>query len=454
MSASVVNESTPGGYDRSGGVGTSSPASGVGGAVESPVGARLRLAARELGNILHPSRLVAQAVCLPVPEVADLCVLVLPEADGTVRWTAAFTAPDDPGRGVVTAEGVWDGSVVLGATWLGDILDGARTVVEPGPGDLVERLVADTVGAEGLPGALCAFAVPGLSQVVGALVMYRASGSFTTDTEALTEYAERTGTALGSARMYQYQARTASTLKAALVPEPLPVIGHASLGASFRSAVEAERIGGDFYQVNEVERGFDFSFGDVCGKGNDAALLTGMIRHSLAALRLVEPDPQRLLELLNVLLLRTDPEKFSTMLLGTGTPLPGGGLRIRMAGGGHPPPLVVGLDGSVREVAVGGLFVGALEEAAFRTVEFTMEPGETMVIYSDGVTEARNPLLGGQMLGEGRLARLLSECAGMPAPAVSDRLAQVVGDWLDGGEHDDITILAVQAVPAAEGGTG
>ncbi|WP_152447982.1 PP2C family protein-serine/threonine phosphatase [Nocardiopsis alkaliphila] len=453
MSASIISESAP--WERGGSKeeGSLRPTSGTNGSGRSSVEARLRHAAREVGNILQPERLVEQAVCSPVPEVADLCLLFLPEEGGAVRWTGAFTAEGDLRR-IVTTEGVWPASTALDVNWLGELLDGARTVVEPKPDDPVEGLVTSMVGEGALPGALRAFAVPGLPRVAGALVVHRTSGSFATDIEALTEYAERVGTALSSARMYQYQARTAATLKAALVPEPLPVIEHALLGASFRSAVEAERIGGDFYQVNEVEEGFDFSFGDVCGKGNDAALLTGMIRQSLAALRLVEQDPQRLLELLNVLLLRTDPEKFSTMLLGTGLPLPGGGLRIRMAGGGHMPPLVVGVDGSVREVVVGGLFVGALEEAVFRTVEFTLEPGEVMVAYSDGVTEARNPLFGGQMLGEQRLSRLLGECGSMPAPAICDRIAQVVDDWLDGGEHDDITILAIQARPAGEGGTG
>ncbi|WP_047871604.1 PP2C family protein-serine/threonine phosphatase [Nocardiopsis sp. RV163] len=425
------------------------------GAVPAPSAvAKLRHAARELGNILHPVRLVEQAVRFPVPEAAQTCALFLAQPDGSVRWTAAFTS-ESGRRRVGTGEGVWGRGTVDGAAWLNEVVDGARTVAEPTPGDPVEKLLLELAGYDGARGALCAVAVPGLSGTAGALLFHRARGYFdAADTEALTEYAERVGSALGAAHMYQYQARTASTLKAALVPAPLPGVAHAVLGAAFRSAVEAERIGGDFYQVNELEEGFDFSFGDVCGKGNDAALLTGMIRQSLEALRLVEQDPRRLLELLNVLLLRTDPEKFSTMLLGLASPLPGGGLRVRAAGGGHPPPLVVGVDGTVREVSIGGLFVGAVEEAVFRETEFTLAPGETMVVFSDGVTEARNPLLGGQMLGEERLARLLSECGGMPAPAVADRIVQVVGDWLDGGEHDDITVLTIQARAARGGPAG
>ncbi|MBR8742988.1 PP2C family protein-serine/threonine phosphatase [Nocardiopsis sp. MG754419] len=403
----------------------------------------LRSAARRLGGLLNPARLIEQIVRLPVPEVADLCVYFDLEAGGgPVPWVHAHEGRDGR-RGVLVGSGAWDRDVVADATWLDDIANGAAESVEPTPGDPVEAFVARPGGA------FRAVAVRGLSDVAGALVFHRADGGFDdTEVDALVDYAERVGTALASAHLYQYQARAASTLKAALVPEPLPDIPHAVLGAAFRSAFEAERIGGDFYEVHEVPGGFDFSFGDVSGKGDEAAVLTGRIRQSLEALRLVEHDPLRLMEHLNLLLLRTDPEKFSTMVLGRVTPLPAGGLRVRAAGGGHPPPLVVGVDGRVREEYIGGIFVGAIEDAPFRDREFDLAPGETLVVYSDGVTEARNPLSGGQMVGEERVHGVLAECAGMPAPVVCERLVQYVDDWLGGEEHDDITVLAVQA-PAA-----
>jgi serine phosphatase RsbU (regulator of sigma subunit) len=409
----------------------------------------LRLAARQFGGLLNPPRLVEQVVRLPVADVADLCAHFDLDGDGThVRWTLSHA---DGGwrRGVRTVTGVWDRVRAADATWLDDLLNGARDGVEPTPGDPVEKLVADHGGSGG---AFYAVAVPGLSGVAGALLFHRSTGGFdAAETDALVDYAERAGTALSSAHLYQYQARTARTLKAALVPDALPAVGHAVLGSVFRSAYEAERIGGDFYEVHEVPGGFDFSFGDVCGKGNEAALLTGVIRQSLEALRLVESEPRRLLEHLNTLLLRTDPEKFSTMLLGRVVPAEAGGLRVLAAGGGHPPPLVIGVDGAVRQERVGGMFVGAIEEAPFGESEFVLAPGETLVIYSDGVTEARSPLRGGEMLGEGRLGPVLSECAGMPAPVVCERLAQFVDEWLDGEEHDDITVLAIQA-PCTAGG--
>ncbi|MDT0329257.1 PP2C family protein-serine/threonine phosphatase [Nocardiopsis lambiniae] len=405
----------------------------------------MRESLRGLAGVLHPERLTEQAVRLPLDSVADVCVLFAGRPGGSPRWTAGVSGRENGGDGAVV-RGRWPVETALAAPWLTEGAESGPGAVDLSPGDPAEELLREVTGRE-ISGQIRVVPLPGLAGAFGALLWYRRYGRFTpSEADLLSEYAERVGSALGSAHLYQYQARTATTLKAALVPEPLPRVDRVELGSSFRSAFEVERIGGDFYEVEDAGDLVHFSFGDVCGKGNDAAVLTGLIRQSLQALRLVETAPLRLLELLNVLLLRTDPEKFSTMVLGTARPLPGGGLRVRAAGGGHPAPLVLGVDGTVREFALGGIFVGAIEEAVFREAETDLAPGEAMVVYSDGVTEARNPLLDGEMLGEERLARLLTECGGMPAPAIADRVAQAVGDWLGGAEHDDITVLVLQAV--------
>lgn len=410
--------------------------------------ALLRRAARGLAGVLHPERLIEQAVRLPLDSGVDACVLFSGEPGTALRWTAGV-AGHDGGRTV--AHGRWSPETAAAAPWLGEGVGTLPEAVEPAPGDPAEELLREVTGHR-IAGQVRVVPLPGPSGAFGALLWYRRGGRFgPAEAELLGEYAERVGSALGSAHLYQYQARTAATLKAALVPDPLPEVDRVVLGASFRSAFEAERIGGDFYEVQDAGELVHFSFGDVCGKGNDAAVLTGLIRQSLQALRLVEDSPLRLMELLNVLLLRTDPEKFSTMVLGTARPLPGGGLRVRAAGGGHPPPLVVGTGGAVREFPLGGIFVGAIEDAVFREAEVDLAPGEAVVVYSDGVTEARNPLLGGEMLGEDRLVRLLGECGGLPAAATAERVAQAVGDWLGGAEHDDITVLVLQARAAPAG---
>ncbi|WP_017616499.1 PP2C family protein-serine/threonine phosphatase [Nocardiopsis salina] len=414
-------------------------------APHGPIGSeeRLRSGARALGNFLHPDRVIEQAVRHPVPEAADLCALFLAGPDGSVHWWCAFQ--DEPGRcRVSTGQGTWSAETVASAPWLDEILRGTACEGEPAPGDPVETLIRTFLPLRNGPRAFRAVAVPGLTEVAGALLLHRSSGALDVSPGTARDYAEGLGTSLSTARLYQHQARTASTLMSALVPAPLPEVEHAELGAVFRSSVEAERIGGDFYGVHPCQDGFDLAFGDVCGKGNDAALLSGMLRQSLEALRLVEQDPRTLLSLLNVLMLRTDPEKFSTVLLGRAEPARGGALSLRLAGGGHPAPLVVGPDGAVRDVRVGGLFVGAIEEAVFKSTDLVLEPGESLVFYSDGVTEARNPLRGGEMLGEERLRHLLRECGGASAHATAEWVAQRVGDWLGDGEHDDITVLTVR----------
>jgi serine phosphatase RsbU (regulator of sigma subunit) len=89
------------------------------------------------------------------------------------------------------------------------------------------------------------------------------------------------------------------------------------------------------------------------------------------------------------------------------------------------------------------MIIGMLREARCRTVAVRLEPGETLLLYTDGVTEAR---VGGELLGGDRLTTMLRDCRGMTAQAITERLEQLVLDYLDGRPHDDIALLALRAV--------
>jgi serine phosphatase RsbU (regulator of sigma subunit) len=244
--------------------------------------------------------------------------------------------------------------------------------------------------------------------------------------------------------------RTTAVLRGSLVQPPLPEVPGVTLGASYRPSDEGILIGGDFYDVlPRADGGTTFLLGDVCGKGVDAAVSTGQLRQSVLALRRLVDDPVRLLELLNATMLETMSEdaapRFVTLVLGTAAPRPGGGLLLTLAGGGHPPPLVVRGDGRVEPVEIGGMLLGAVPAARFacRTVE--LAPGESCVLYSDGVTEAHGGVDGRQAFGEERLAEILEGCEVLPAPGIAERVTQRATGWLADGHHDDIAVLVVQA---------
>lgn len=209
-------------------------------------------------------------------------------------------------------------------------------------------------------------------------------------------------------------------------------------------------MGGDFYLVRPITEEYTlFALGDVCGKGAEALAESSRVQHSLAALMIVEQEPARLLQLLNRGLLAAGRTVFTTLVLGALQPLPMG-LRLTLTAGGHPAPLVLRGDGHVEEVAVPGTVVGILPDARFGRISITLNPGETCLLYSDGVTEAaRRTGENQEQFGQARLAACLRGCAGMTAQAVATRVEDTVTDWLGRNDGDDLAVLAVQAVTRA-----
>ncbi len=195
----------------------------------------------------------------------------------------------------------------------------------------------------------------------------------------MDEFAQRAGIAMAAAALYARQVRTAGVLRTSLLQPSLPRVPGLTLGAAYRPADEGLLIGGDFYDVlHRPGTATTFLLGDVCGKGVDAAVSTGRVRQSVLALRRVEDDPVRLLELLNATMLDAAPPdrapRFVTLVFGTATPLPGGGVRLVLAGGGHLPPLVVRGD-RVEQVDIGGMLAGAVPDARFRACTVDLARG-------------------------------------------------------------------------------
>ncbi|MGI5239834.1 SpoIIE family protein phosphatase [Dactylosporangium sp. CA-139066] len=406
--------------------------------------------ARRLGGTLNADRVCRATVELTVPSLADAAMLVLPARRGRARcWHAV-------GGAAVRKEHI---ALADLPTAVRDTLDG-NPVAQPflWPGG------TPFLGGGSVPAA---WVVP-ISAAAGpaaALVVADHSGAGpggrpplgTDETRLglLHDLAARVGAALETAQLYAAQSRVATTLQESLLPEAPPAVAGLGWGTAYRPARSTMQIGGDFYGAHPIDGGALFFLGDVSGKGVDAAVLTGKVRHSLRALRRVEPDPRRLLQLLNDMLLEgTTDGRFATMVLGTAQPLRGGGLRLTLAGGGHLPPLVLRADGRVEAVELRGMLVGVTDTPVFGQASVLLGPGETCLLYTDGVTEARGGYRGDEMFGPRRLTTALDGCAGMPAPALAERVEQLTIDWLGGRDHDDIAVLAVRAEPARTGSQG
>ncbi|WP_290058504.1 SpoIIE family protein phosphatase [Amycolatopsis solani] len=282
--------------------------------------------------------------------------------------------------------------------------------------------------------------------VTGALLLgRRADPEFGAEqTRAVVEFAKAAGTALANAQRYARQEEATRGLETTLRPIDPPELAGTRFETWYEPAGGVLAVGGDFYDVLPHGDGSAFLvLGDVCGKGPEAAALTGRVRHALTALAMVERDGRTLLRLLNELLIAGGSSRFATLVLGTATPSDGG-IDLTLASGGHPAPLIVRRSGVVEEVTVPGTLVGISPQARFAEAGVRLERGDMCLLYTDGITEARNRHDQTELFGDDRLRAVLTAAAGEPAREVVRRLRQAVRDWLGSSAHDDIAVLAVE----------
>lgn len=292
--------------------------------------------------------------------------------------------------------------------------------------------------------------LPGHGVSAGALVLLRhaAEGEFSEGEEVLARlFAARAGAALSAARLYAEQAAITRTLMRDLLPPALHPVHGIEFAGAYRASEDYEVVGGDFYDVHPAATPDGETLvilGDVCGKGLEAAMLTGKIRNTLQALTPLAADHQGVLELLNSAMLSTDHARFATLVLAS-VANRDGTVSLRLTSAGHLPPLIIRDGGRVEQADTRGTLIGALPEIEAQSFETTLGPGETCVLYTDGVTEARGGPLGGYLFGEERLAAALAECAAMPAEAVVERVMMLTTQWVGQQVHDDIAVVAITA---------
>ncbi len=316
------------------------------------------------------------------------------------------------------------------------------------PAEIPDWVIPDDFA--GPVGSVIVTPLPGHGLPAGALILLRSSTeqAFTENEELFARlFAARAGAALSAAGLYSEQAAITATLMQDLLPPLLSSVHGVEYAGGYRASRDQERIGGDFYDVHpgaDASRSTLVALGDVAGKGLEAAVLTGKIRNTLHALLPLADDHLQVLSLLNGALLTSHHTRFVTLVLAS-VRRHRGQVELRLTSAGHPPPLIVRNDGTVEEVPTRGTLVGALPTVTARTVEAVLAPGETCLLYTDGITEARGGPLGDDLFGEHRLRRALADCAGMPAEAVVERVRMLTAQWLGTGGHDDIAAVAISA---------
>ncbi|MFI9343965.1 SpoIIE family protein phosphatase [Streptomyces sp. NPDC052773] len=242
----------------------------------------------------------------------------------------------------------------------------------------------------------------------------------------------------------------AATLQASLLPPALENVPGLDVAAYYHIA-SADEVGGDFYDLFPLASGtWGLFLGDVCGKGAAAAAVTSLARYTLRAAAVYDPDPAAVLRNLNTVLVHeysgADDPRFCTVLFGLLTPDDEeGGFRITLAGGGHPPALLLRADGTADHLPTpGGQLIGILPDATIATTTFRLAPGDTLLLYTDGLTEAHTAASGSDRYGDDAL---LDFVRGL-APTTARRTVAAMRDLLaalGAGVDDDAAVLAVHA---------
>ena len=231
-------------------------------------------------------------------------------------------------------------------------------------------------------------------------------------------------------------------LQRSLLPASLPTPAGMHTAGHYRMA-SADEVGGDFYDLFPLSRGrWGFFLGDVCGKGVEAAAVTAAARYTLRAAAVYDPTPEVVLRNLNSVLhqeYRNQAHRHCTVVFGLLTP-GGDHWTATIAGGGHPPPLLLSRDGTVAyQHTTGGTLIGIIAEPKLVSRTLRLDPGDTLVLYSDGLTDGR---IGKQRYGGDALDAYARTLGQTDAPGAVAAFADLLGtfDELD----DDVAVMATR----------
>ena len=231
------------------------------------------------------------------------------------------------------------------------------------------------------------------------------------------ELGRRAGIAVENARLHDARSQIATTLQRSLLPPRLPVVPGVTIAARFRAAGETSDVGGDFYDLFPIGDAWMVIVGDVTGKGPGAATITSLARYTMRTAAMYERSPGAVLARLNAAL-GADPERrpICTAVCARIEPAADGTLLVTLACGGHPPPFLITAAGGAETVGTPGPLLGAFDGGVWEERHVTLDGGDALVFYTDGVTDTRGE--DGELFGQDRLSDLLDGTAALDADEV------------------------------------
>jgi len=264
------------------------------------------------------------------------------------------------------------------------------------------------------------------------------------DLRLAEDLALRAATAVENARLYRARTKIARTLQASLLPPLLPEIPGVEAGALYRPAGEEHEVGGDFYDLFATTENHWFAvIGDVCGKGAEAAAVTALARHTIRAAAAQNGSPASILCWVNEAMLRQGSSRFCTIAIAH-LDRSGPATTLTVSVGGHPAPIVLRADGSVETTRAGGTLIGLVEDPSLTERTTALAPGDAVLLYTDGVTEADAPR---RIWTPEDLDEVIAAAAGATAQELVDRVADAALTGLAAPPRDDVAMLALRLCP-------
>jgi PAS domain S-box-containing protein len=408
----------------------------------------------ELSSALDYEEGLRRLARLVVPTMGDLCLIDVVE-DGTIRRAAAAHA--DPSKeALVNALAERYPPNTPGDHPVSRVLaTGRPEAAGEMPEAFLQAITGDDehlriVHALEFTSYMCV-PLPGRDRMLGTLTVVSAGSGRRFDGHdiaVLEDLGRRTGLMLDNARLFSDRARVARALQASLLPPSLPEIPGLEVATRYRAAGEGNEIGGDFYDIFDAGyRTWVAVVGDVCGTGPEAAALTGLVRHTIRAAALRERKPVGLLRAVNTVLLNSDlhPEAFCTLCIAT-IRISEGVARLNVASGGHPPPVLLQAGGPPTWLDCRGTIIGITPELHLQSTTVSLAPGDTLLLYTDGLIEARSP--SGAFFGESGLDEVLAGLDGPPEGVVA-ALLESARAFTAGRLTDDVALMALALSPSS-----
>ena len=425
----------------------------------------LAKAGTTLSSSLDYPTTLASVANLAVPYLADWCVIDVLEEDGSLDRLAM--THQDPEKIALAHELEEryppDPEAPHGVSQV--LRTGRSKLVPEIPETLIEEAVHDAEHREILRrlGLKSYMIVPLIARgrTLGAITLVSAESGRRygrAELELAEELARRAALAVDNARLYRGHIEVARTLQEGLLPSRLPKIPGVEVGLRYVSAGQVD-VGGDFYDLfdatgkgeidsSKLSSSWGVVIGDVVGKGAEAAAELALARYTIRAAAMHESRPSAILADLNEIMLRQrrerDDHKFCTVTY-VRLETEGDtecGVRITVSHGGHPPPFLLKADGGIHKIGQPGRAIGVFDNANLTEQDTRLAPGDALVLYTDGVPEARS--LNGTFYGEERFMSLLRSCVGLDAATIAGRIEDAVLNFQEYLASDDIAVLVLR----------